>query len=66
MEFVHPAIRWLLLEDKMENYHEWTSCQMYGHRFYESETRPGVHVCQDCHEEYEDTEDKNESEASNS
>ena len=37
------------------NYHEWTSCETYGHRFYAAETQ-GLMRCQDCYDEYEDME----------
>ena len=36
----------------MENYHEWTACQMYGHRYYLSEDESKM-ICQDCGDSYE-------------
>ena len=39
----------------MEDYSKWTSCQMYGHRYYDSETVSGRHVCQDCGDSYDDS-----------
>ena len=38
-----------------DNYHEWTECEMYGHRFYAAETE-FVMRCQDCGDEYTDAE----------
>ncbi len=37
-----------------EHYHEWTSCEMYGHVFEQDEDNPNRHVCRDCGESYED------------
>ena len=36
------------------SYQDYTQCEEYGHRYYDSETRPGMRVCQDCHDEYFD------------
>jgi hypothetical protein len=38
-----------------ENYHEWTSCEVYGHQFEASEESPNTRVCHSCGETY--TED---------
>jgi len=37
-----------------EQYHEWTSCQMYGHNFLTDEEQPNYHYCSDCDEAYFD------------
>lgn len=36
-----------------ENYSDWTSCEVFGHNFVESEETPGHFTCTDCYEEYD-------------
>lgn len=33
------------------NFHEWTSCEFYGHQFQDG-PRPGEHNCTDCGDRY--------------
>lgn len=35
------------------NWHEWTSCEFYGHNFEASEDNPLLTTCTDCGESYE-------------
>ena len=38
----------------MENYNEWTSCEMYGHLYVDSEVTEGLRICTDCGDTYMD------------
>lgn len=41
----------------MEDYSDWTPCEMHGHQYEESKEFPGLHVCVECGDTYEDPED---------
>ena len=41
------------MTDEEMDYSEWSSCEMYGHKYYDSETL-GFQVCQDCGDGYYD------------
>jgi hypothetical protein len=36
-----------------KTFHEWTSCEFYGHAFEDDEDRPGWRRCTDCDEDSE-------------
>ncbi len=40
-----------------ERYNEWTSCQMYGHRYEQDEERFNHYWCRDCGDSYDDVDE---------
>ena len=43
------------------DYSEWTSCEMYGHQFEDTDGRPGWRTCRDCGDTYNDHDDEDNS-----